>query len=97
MNKTISNFLERQKQQEELFAAQGATKIFGDVSAQAQRKATMLLSEGSVHLTYGLYLTKEDINKKRQRAEALRLDNERYPLSTPPKASATEPELAQRA
>lgn len=85
MNKTLSDFLASQKEQEELFAEQGAKEIFRGVSSQAQRKATMLLSEGSVHLSYGLYLTEEDIERKRERAEALRLDNEQHTLSKPPK------------
>lgn len=89
MNETLVKALANQKKQQERFAEQGADQIYRTISNNASRVATQLFSEGSVHLSMGLFLTEEDIEQLRRETEALRLRNEQCPLGRPPSSPAT--------
>jgi len=84
MNETLIKALANQKEVQDRYANLESDQILDSFLEDASRRATELLSEGSVHLYMGLYSTEEDINELRRQNEELRRKNERNTFGESP-------------
>ena len=83
MNLSLKNALKKRQERMEELLAIGEDVLFRKISTQSARKATEMLSEGSVYYSMGRYITEEELESMRKRLEILKEKNEQHPLGRP--------------